>query len=428
MKKRYTKLMDVGDGTYGTVFKARNNSTGQMVAIKKMKQKFYSWDECVKLREVQSLKKLKHPNIVSLKEVIRENDELFFIFEFVSKNILQMLKESPNPVHEDRIRKYMFQIIKGLEHMHKQGYFHRDMKPENLLLGTDDNAKIADFGLAREIRSMPPFTEYVSTRWYRAPEVLLRSGAYNSPTDMWACGAIMAEMYNKSPLFPGSNETDQLFKICSVMGTPSKDEWEDGHKLAGKMKYTFPKFTKTSLNQLIPTANANALDVMNRMMAWNPDSRPSAAKATQHPFFKGLNLSELNKSSGVSLGRSNNLPTAVKPYRMNEPTDSKGLASVSSNTSSNYASGSGYQDRSGVNQMYKKKKDKNSAALSSSKQIKSSLSTNLSMNPYASSRNRSSALRNAGQSNLGGLGVGGNAGEKKKTKNSYGRHALDLDF
>lgn len=106
--------------------------------------------------------------------------------------------------------------------MHKHGFFHRDIKPENLLCNGPDLVKIADFGLAREIRSRPPFTDYVSTRWYRAPEVLLRSTNYSSPIDLWAVGCIIAELYTLQPLFPGRSEIDQIFRICSVLGTPDK--------------------------------------------------------------------------------------------------------------------------------------------------------------------------------------------------------------
>jgi serine/threonine protein kinase len=161
----------------------------------------------MQLREVKSLKKLNHPNIVKLKEVIRENDELFFVFEFMEANLYEVMKRRERHFPESKIRNIMYQIFQGLAFMHKNGFFHRDIKPENMLC-RGDIVKIADFGLAREIRSRPPFTDYVSTRWYRAPEILLRSTNYNSPVDIFACGAIMAELYMLRPLFPGNNETD----------------------------------------------------------------------------------------------------------------------------------------------------------------------------------------------------------------------------
>eukprot|EP00959_Pyramimonas_sp_CCMP1952_P110138 2304420-Pyramimonas_sp.AAC.1 len=134
-----------------------------------MKRKFYSWEECMALREVKSLRKLNHPNVVKLKEVIRENDELYFVFEYMDFNLYQLIKDRDKYLPEAKIRNWCFQIIQSMAYIHKHGYFHRDMKPENLLVH-NDTVKLADFGLAREIRSRPPYTDYVSTRWYRAPE------------------------------------------------------------------------------------------------------------------------------------------------------------------------------------------------------------------------------------------------------------------
>ena len=172
-----------------------------------MKKKFYSWEECMALREIKSLRKLSQPNIVKLKEVIRVNDDLYFVFEYMEMNIYEQMKSRSKDFPEKDVKCIMYQTILGLAYMHKHGFFHRDMKPENLL-SKGEVVKIADFGLAREIRSRPPFTDYVSTRWYRAPEILLRSTNYNSPVDLFACGAIMAELYMLRPLFPGNNETD----------------------------------------------------------------------------------------------------------------------------------------------------------------------------------------------------------------------------
>ena len=205
---RYRVTRTLGDGTYGSVFKAVSVADGEVVAIKKMKKKFYSWEECIALREVKSLRKLAHPNIVKLREVIRDNDELFFVFEFMDRNLYEVLKARESRLPEAGVRSIMFQLLQGLAFMHKHGFFHRDIKPENCLV-KGDVLKIADFGLAREIRSRPPFTEYVSTRWYRAPEVLLRCPSYNSPVDIFAAGAIMGELVTMRPMFPGNSEADQ---------------------------------------------------------------------------------------------------------------------------------------------------------------------------------------------------------------------------
>jgi|Transcript_104724 protein kinase len=281
---RYKVLKALGDGTYGSVMRAQNKQTGEIVAIKKFKQKYRSWEECVKLREVTSLRKLIHPNIVKLKEVIRENDELHLVFEHMENNLYEFIKGRVKALPESKVRNVMFQTLQALLHVHKNGYFHRDMKPENLLV-RGDVVKLADFGLAREIRARPPFTDYVSTRWYRAPEVLLRSSVYNSPLDLWACGAIMAELYTFRPLFPGSSESDQLFKICSVLGTPSQAAWPEGHKLASKINFRFPQFVPTDLDTLIPQASREGIELMMGTMAWDPQHRLSAQRCLQHPYF-----------------------------------------------------------------------------------------------------------------------------------------------
>lgn len=118
--------------------------------------------------------------------------------------------------------------------MHKNGFFHRDLKPENLVIDNNNVVKIIDFGLAREIRSAPPYTDYVATRWYRAPEILLKSSYYNSPTDIFSLGCIMAELYLLTPIFCGNSEIDQIHKICSVIGTPDINSWPEGLKLAAR--------------------------------------------------------------------------------------------------------------------------------------------------------------------------------------------------
>eukprot|EP00250_Pteridium_aquilinum_P018764 c24205_g1_i1 orf=698-2083(+) len=282
---RYKVIKLLGDGTYGSVWKALNIHNNEVVAIKKMKRKYYSWEECMNLREVKSLQKLNHPHIVRLKEVVRENNELFFIFEYMEFNLYQVMKEFDKPIPESKIRNWCWQIFQALENMHMNGYFHRDLKPENLLV-TGDLVKVADFGLAREVDSKPPYTDYVSTRWYRAPEVLLQSRCYGPAIDMWAMGAIMAELFNLRPLFPGDSELDEISKICSVIGTPSYHTWPQGMELAASMNLQFSKFAKSNLSAMIPTGSSEAVDLISALCSWDPEKRPSAAKVLQHPFFK----------------------------------------------------------------------------------------------------------------------------------------------
>ncbi|KAI4561008.1 hypothetical protein MJG53_017637 [Ovis ammon polii x Ovis aries] len=275
---RYTTMRQLGDGTYGSVLMGKSNESGELVAIKRMKRKFYSWDECMNLREVKSLKKLNHANVIKLKEVIRENDHLYFIFEYMKENLYQLMKDRNKLFPESVIRNIMYQILQGLAFIHKHGFFHRDMKPENLLCMGPELVKIADFGLARELRSQPPYTDYVSTRWYRAPEVLLRSSAYSSPIDVWAVGSIMAELYTLRPLFPGTSEVDEIFKICQVLGTPKKSDWPEGYQLASSMNFRFPQCVPINLKTLIPNASNEAIQLMTEMLNWDPKKRPTASQ------------------------------------------------------------------------------------------------------------------------------------------------------
>ncbi|NXC48923.1 MAK kinase, partial [Penelope pileata] len=310
---RYTIMKQLGDGTYGSVLMGKSNESGELVAIKRMKRKFYSWDECMNLREVKSLKKLNHANVIKLKEVIRENDHLYFVFEYMKENLYQLMKDRNKLFPESVIRNMMYQILQGLAFIHKHGFFHRDMKPENLLCIGPELVKIADFGLARELRSQPPYTDYVSTRWYRAPEVLLRSSVYSSPIDIWAVGSIMAELYTLRPLFPGTSEVDEIFKICQVLGTPKKSDWPEGYHLASSMNFRFPQCVPISLKTLIPNASNEAIQLMSDMLNWNPKKRPTASQALKYPYFQ----------VGQMLGPPPQYLEKQTPIKPVQPTDPK---------------------------------------------------------------------------------------------------------
>eukprot|EP00756_Hemistasia_phaeocysticola_P019641 Hpha_TRINITY_DN15675_c0_g4::TRINITY_DN15675_c0_g4_i1::g.98779::m.98779/K08829/MAK; male germ cell-associated kinase len=288
--ERYNVLRQIGDGTYGSVCKAVHKQTSETVAIKRFKQKFYTWEECVNLREVQALRKLNHhPNIVKLREVIREQNQLYFVFEFMDGDLLHAMKDAAlgghNGLPHSKVRNIIYQTLQALSFMHKQGFMHRDLKPENILL-RGDLTKLADFGLAKEIRSRPPFTEYVSTRWYRAPEVLLQHKCYNSPIDLWAMGAIIAELYTLRPLFPGSSERDEIFKITSVLGTPEANSWAEGLRLARQMGFSFPTMVKVPLQQLVANATKEAIDLMDKLLKWDPEKRPRALDCLSHAYFQ----------------------------------------------------------------------------------------------------------------------------------------------
>ncbi|CAG4972815.1 unnamed protein product [Parnassius apollo] len=282
---RYVVLQQLGDGTYGSVVLAQRRDTGEKVAIKRMKRKYYSWDEAMNLREVKSLKKLNHANIVKLREVIRENDTLYFVFEYMRGNLYQLIRDAERPFPESVLRNILYQVLQGLAHMHRHGFFHRDLKPENLLCAGPELVKIADLGLAREVRSRPPYTDYVSTRWYRAPEVLLHDTHYGAPIDLWALGCIAAELYTCRPLFPGNSEIDQLYKICAVLGTPDREEWPEGYALAETLRFRFPVSSGVPLARVVPSASPPALALFAALLRYPPRERPTAPQALRFPYF-----------------------------------------------------------------------------------------------------------------------------------------------
>lgn len=282
--EKYKVLEELGDGTCGSVYRAINMETSEIVAVKKMKRKFYSWEDCMNLREVKSLCKLNHPNIIKLKEIVRENNELFFIFDFMEYNLYQIMRGKKKPFSEEEIRAFMSQVLQGLSHMHRNGYFHRDLKPENLLV-TGDVIKIADFGLAREVSSIPPFTDYVATRWYRAPEVLLQSSKYTPAVDMWAVGAVVAELFTMCPIFPGESEIDQLYKICCVLGTPDWTTFPEAKNISLLFSISYSEIMPANLADIIPNASLEALDLIKQLCFWDPLRRPTADQCLLHPFF-----------------------------------------------------------------------------------------------------------------------------------------------
>jgi len=245
-----------------------------------MKKTFESFGPCLELREVIFLRTLPiHPHLVPALDIFLDplTRKLHIAMECMDGNLYQLVKSRDHkPLDGTTVKSILYQIMLGLQHIHDNGFFHRDIKPENILvslsskedLGATFNrysrmltqpsgppsysVKLADFGLAREIGSEQPYTTYVSTRWYRAPEVLLRSGYYSAPVDIWALGAMAVEIAILKPLFPGGNEVDQVWRICEIMGNPGTwmtksgvpvggGDWPNGRQMAHDLGFSFPK-------------------------------------------------------------------------------------------------------------------------------------------------------------------------------------------
>ena len=307
---KYEIIKDIGVGTFGTVYEAINKITNEKVAIKKLKQKINSWEKCMNQNEVYFLRKLNHPNIVKLLEVIHEkNDDTSLIFEYCDYNLYELIKtykRKQMSLSELKIKNIIYSITLGLYHIHSNGIMHRDLKPENILIKNKE-IKIADFGTAKEIPKFNSYheinnmTDYICTRWYRAPECVLKSKNYNEKVDIWALGCIMAELYNLRPIFPGQSEFDQIDKIFKALGTPKNGEWDVGFALMDKLGMSVPQYNGNGLRYLFYDISNDALNFMEMIFQYDEKKRPSAEELLKHPYL----LNYINNESNNNYNKVN---------------------------------------------------------------------------------------------------------------------------
>ena len=298
MQNKYEVLGVVGEGAYGIVYKCKNKETGKYVAIKKFKE---VGDELVKKtmkRELKMLQRLHHPNVVEFQDAFRRKGNLFLVFEFVDKNLLELLQEHPNGLDPNLIRHLIYQLCKSIKYLHDQNIIHRDIKPENLLITDKMESKLCDFGFARLVsETNEKLTDYVATRWYRAPELLLSQGNYGKEVDYWAIGCIMGELVDGNPLFPGENELDQIHCIQKVLGNLTDKQEE--------MFYNNPIFSgKNLLNVTKPETlekrymgkfSKKAISFMKGLLAIDPKKRLNGNTVFKHAYFEKLVLADLQK-------------------------------------------------------------------------------------------------------------------------------------
>ncbi|XP_040896760.1 cyclin-dependent kinase-like 5 isoform X2 [Toxotes jaculatrix] len=293
---KFEVLGIVGEGAYGVVLKCRHKETNEIVAIKKFKDS--EENEEVKettLRELKMLRTLKQENIVELKEAFRRRGKLYLVFEYVEKNMLELLEELPNGVPTEKARSYIYQLIKAIHWCHKHDIVHRDIKPENLLISSDDVLKLCDFGFARNLSEGTDanYTEYVATRWYRSPELLL-GAPYGKAVDMWSVGCILGELSDGQPLFPGESEIDQLFTIQKVLGPLPPEQM--------KLFYNNPRFhglrfpavnhPQTLERRYLGIIGGGLLDLLKNLLLLNPTERFLTEQSLNHHAFQTLRLVE----------------------------------------------------------------------------------------------------------------------------------------
>lgn len=211
-------------------------------------------------------------------------------------NLYEYIKDRKRFLSEVRVKNFLYQMVKGLHHLHRNDLFHRDIKPENILIRTDpklkynpnraDTIQLADLGSVTQSAKLPPHSAYISTRWYRAPESLLTAGYYGPKIDVWALGCVFYELLTLQPLFPGDNELDQLFKIHDVLGVPSERTYRRFRHAT--IPYEFPRRQATGLHNLVPSLSQNGFNVLERTLHYLPDSRVSASALMEHAYFNDL--------------------------------------------------------------------------------------------------------------------------------------------
>ncbi|NXY82199.1 CDKL2 protein, partial [Alcedo cyanopectus] len=286
--EKYQVLALMGEGSYGVVTKCRNKENGQLVAVKKFLES--EEDAVVRkiaMREIKLLKQLRHENLVNLLEVYKKKKRWYLVFEFVDHTVLDDLEASPSGLDYSRVRKYLFQIMRGIAFCHSHNIIHRDIKPENILVSQLGVVKLCDFGFARTLAAPgEAYTDYVATRWYRAPELLVGDSKYGKAVDVWAVGSLITEMLTGEPLFPGDSDIDQLYHITRCLGNliPRHQELFYKNPLFAGMRLPEVKEPE-SLDKRYPKLSTPVLDLAKRCLQIDPDKRPSCAQLLQSEFF-----------------------------------------------------------------------------------------------------------------------------------------------
>ncbi|ELP93442.1 mitogen-activated protein kinase, putative [Entamoeba invadens IP1] len=316
---KYDIIQKIGKGAYGVVWKAVDRKTQEVVALKKIFDAFQNATDAQRtFREIMYLQRMDHENIIRLDYVMKadNNKDIYLMFEYMETDLHAVIRA--NILEDVQVRYIVYQLLKALKYLHSAGIVHRDIKPSNLLLNSDCLLKVADFGLARSLDKESLQTDYVETRWYRAPEILLGSQRYSFGIDLWSVGCILGEIVNCKPLFPGTSTLNQLDKIIEFTGQPTVEDLQViDSPLSMNLFASLPPRDPKNLQEICPKASDDCLDLMKKLLTFNPDKRITAEAALESPFVEEFHdpSDEPSAPGKITIPITDNHKYSINNYR-----------------------------------------------------------------------------------------------------------------
>ena len=309
MNNKYQILEVIGEGAYGIVYKCKNKKTNEIVAIKKFLEEYDKLPKKEINREIYALQISKHENIVKFIEAFLNKGYLYLVFEYAEKNLLQIIEENPKGLNPEQIRSFIYQICSAVSYLHKKNIIHRDIKPENILIKNNTQIELCDFGFARKMKinketnNYEKMTEYMATRWYRAPELILSQGIYGPEIDFWSIGCIMGELSDGKPMFPGDNQINQLEYIIKLIGNLPEEQvnYFNNNPVFNVNKLLTVKNPETLEKRYEKIMSSEAIDFMKGLLELDPKKRLNSDTVFEHKYF------ECYKSQKQSDRNDNNL-------------------------------------------------------------------------------------------------------------------------
>ncbi|KAM5583919.1 hypothetical protein ABKV19_003677 [Rosa sericea] len=291
---RFDLVLVLMIGSFGFCSSVLNSETNEMIAMKKIANAFDNHMDAKRtLREIKLLRHLDHENVVAIRDVVppplrREFSDVYIATELMDTDLHQIIRSNQG-LSEEHCQYFLYQILRGLKFIHSAKVIHRDLKPSNLLLNANCDLKICDFGLARPTAENELLTEYVVTRWYRAPELLLNSSDYTAAIDVWSVGCIFMELMNRKPLFPGKDHVHQMRLLTELLGTPTESDLgfvrnEDARRYIRQL----PQHPRQQMVNLFPHVHPLAIDLVDRMLTFDPTKRITVEEALAHPYLERL--------------------------------------------------------------------------------------------------------------------------------------------